>query len=71
MRALGRIARELDVDPLRVAATLDPDDFDAKPLTPPEPTVKREAVRQRIAAIPGLTARTRQKLLEEYDRIEE
>lgn len=67
-----RLAKYLDVQPLRLAVTaglMDEDMAGMPPLPMPEPTAYREAVKEQIRAIKGLTARERRKLVDAYDEM--
>ena len=67
-----RLARYLDVEPIRLAVTaglMDAELAGTEPLPLPEPTAYRKAVKDQIRAIKGLTARERQKLIEAYDEM--
>lgn len=73
MKTLMLVAKELDVDPLRLAATanlLDSEIAGLTPLPTPPRRLRREIVREQIQKIRGLTEFSRQKLLETYDEIE-
>lgn len=72
MKTVVRLAHALCEDPMRMAATvglIDPEEFGVQPLELPTDTARREAARKRIAALPGLTKKTRQRLLVAYDEI--
>lgn len=72
MRVLTKIAECLEVDPLRLAATaglIDPQQFNVEPLPLPKPIIRRQHVRKRISAIPGLTGALKDELLQAYDEI--
>lgn len=65
-----KLAKLLDVEPLRLAVTaglMDGDLANKKPLPMPEPTAHREAVKRQLLGIRGLTAEERQNLLDKYD----
>lgn len=65
-----RLAKVLNVDPIRLAVTAGLMDGELVGLTPlpmPEPTARRQAVKRQIIQIRGLTAREQQKLLDTYD----
>jgi transcriptional regulator with XRE-family HTH domain len=76
MDACLRMAKVLRVeDPMRLAVTaglVDGDLIGKAPLPLPEPTARRNRVKDQLANIKGLTAKERQHLLDAYDeRIEE
>lgn len=68
--ALQRIAEFLDVDPLRLAVTAGqvPEKVaGVEPLTIPEPTARRQAVKRQLGRIRGITESERQHLLVTYE----
>lgn len=75
MDAALRLGKILGVDPARLAVTaglMDGDIASIAPLPMPEPTARRERVKQQLLKIKGLTERERQHLLNAYDeRMEE
>lgn len=65
-----RLAKLLNVDPIRLAVTgglMDGWIVNAKPLPMPEPTAQRSAVKAQLSKIRGLTAAERQRLIDTYD----
>lgn len=67
-----RLARLLDVEPLRLAVTagnMDGELAGVAPLPLPEATAARIAVKQQLMKIRGLTPQERQKLLDVYDQM--
>lgn len=65
-----KLARILDVDPLRLAVTaghMSGHEVGAQRLTLPEPTERRAKVKRALGKIAGLTARERQLLIDAYD----
>lgn len=65
-----RLAKILNVDPIRLAVTaglMDGDLISVRPLPMPEPTAQREHVKHQIKLIRGVTERERQTLLDTYD----
>jgi transcriptional regulator with XRE-family HTH domain len=70
MDAALRLGKILNVDPARLAVTaglLDGELADIKPLPMPEPTARRNRVKEQLSKIKGLTAKERQHLLNAYD----
>lgn len=70
MDACLRLAKALEVDPLRLAVTaglLDGDGVNVSPLPLPPAHAQRERVREQIRAIKGLTTKEIERLLEAYD----
>lgn len=67
-----RLAKYLNIEPLRLAVTaglMDAELAGVEPLPMPEPTAYRRAVKEQILAIKGLTQRERQRLLDTYDEM--
>lgn len=72
VEALAAIAEVLGVDPLRLAVTAGrvPEKVaGVPPLPAPEPTARRESVRDQLARIKGLTANDKQTLMETYEEL--
>lgn len=68
--AVMKLASALDVDPLRLAVTarlMDSEAVHVEPLPPPEPTARREYVREQIKQIKGLDRHEVARLLAAYD----
>lgn len=66
-----RLAKLFNIsEPVRLAVTaglMDSELTGAKPLPIPEPTARRNRVKQQLGKIKGLTAKERQLLLDTYD----
>lgn len=70
--SLQQLAQVLDVDAIRLAVTaglLSGEQLGVKPLPLPEPTAQRNAVKDQLSRIRGLTTRERQRLLQVYDEM--
>jgi transcriptional regulator with XRE-family HTH domain len=67
-----RLGKFLKVEPIRLAVTaglMDSELADVEPLPQPEPTAHRNAVKQQIAKIRGLTVQEKQRLIDAYDEL--
>lgn len=67
-----RLAKFLHVEPIRLAVTaglMDSELAGVEPLPCPEPTAHRNAVKEQINKIRGLTAAERQRLIDAYDEL--
>lgn len=67
-----KLAKLLDVDPLRLAVTaglMDGDMIGVKPLPLPEPTAQRLSVKAQLMKVRGLTPQERQRLIDLYDQM--
>lgn len=72
LATLQKIATVLGVDPIRLAVTaglFSGEQLGIKPLPLPEPTAQRNAVKEQLSRIRGLTNAERQRLLQVYDEM--
>lgn len=73
MEGVAKLAEIFNVEPLRLAVTaglVSSKVAGVPPVDMPEPTAYREAVRERLRGLPGLTDREAQALLERYDELQ-
>lgn len=73
MEAIAQIAEVFEVEPLRLAVTaglVTQEVAGVPPVPMPEPTAQRKEVRDRLAALPGLSRAEAQALLERYDEMQ-
>lgn len=67
-----RLGKYLNVEPIRLAVTaglMDGELVGVDPLPLPEPTAQRQAIKDQLAKIRGLTAKERQRLIDAYDEM--
>lgn len=67
-----RLGKYLKVEPIRLAVTaglMDGELVGVEPLPLPEPTAQRQAIKDQLAKIRGLTAKERQRLIDAYDEM--
>jgi transcriptional regulator with XRE-family HTH domain len=70
--SIRKLARFLEVNPIRLAVTaglIDPDEAGVEPLELPEDTRKHQQVRDQIASIRDLSTSEREALMQTYDRM--
>lgn len=74
MDGIAKLAEVFRVEPLRLAVTaglVSRKVAAVEPVDIPEPTALRAEVRERLRALPGLTAVETQSLLERYDELQQ